>query len=258
MEQRNLKLVVDNDNPRKRHLLLLLVGLVVIFGLGIYFLFTDFSIERVEIKGNNIYTNTEILNAMKEDGYINNTLLMIAQNQIFGQTYLPFIEKVSMSYDESHILKVRVKEKLRAGVFKYMNQYVYFNEEGIAMESRNTLFNGVPVITGVKFDEMKLKKKILENKVPVKENYFNTIVSITKKIATYKLAISEIHFEGENDITLISSKYRIYLGSSSYLDGKMSKISSILKTVSSSYKKGTIDMQLYTDEKPVITFKNMK
>jgi len=195
---------------------------------------------------------------MKEDGYVNNTLLMIAQNQIFGQTYLPFIDKISMSYDDSHILKVRVKEKLRAGVFQYMNQYVYFNENGIAMESRNTLFNGVPVVTGVKFNEMKLKKKILENKVPVKESYFNTIVSITKKIATYKLTVSEIHFEGEDDITLISSKYKIYLGSSSYLDGKISKIPSILKTISSSYKQGTIDMQLYTDEKPIITFKNMK
>ena len=136
-----------------------------------------------------------------------------------------------------------------------MNEYVYFNENGIAMESRNTLFEGVPVVTGVKFNEMNLKKKILENKVPVKKNYFNTIVSITKKITTYKLNVSEIHFEGEDDITLTSSKYKIYLGSSSYLDGKMSKLSSILETVSSNYKEGTIDMHLYTDDKPIVTFK---
>ena len=123
------------------------------------------------------------------------------------------------------------------------------------MESRNTLFEGVPVVTGVKFNEMNLKKKILENKVPVKKNYFNTIVSITKKITTYKLNVSEIHFEGEDDITLTSLKYKIYLGSSSYLDGKMSKLSSILETVSSNYKKGTIDMHLYTDDKPIVTFK---
>ncbi len=49
-----------------------------------------------------------------------------------------------------------MKEKLRTGVFKYMNEYVYFNENGIAMESRNTLFEGVPVVTGVKFNEMKI------------------------------------------------------------------------------------------------------
>ena len=255
MGERNLKLVADNSS-KKRHILLLLVCLAVILGMGIYFLITDFSIRKVEIKGNDTYTNTEILNAMKKDGYINNTLLMVVQNQIFGQTYLPFIDNLSMSYEESHVLKVRVKEKFRAGVFKYMNEYVYFNENGIAVESRNTLFDGVPIVTGVKFNEMKVDGKILENKVPVKKHYFNTIVAITKKIAAYDLSISEIHFDGENDITLSSAKYKIYLGSPSYLDGKMSKISSILETVSSSYKKGTVDMHLYTDEKPVITFKD--
>ena len=176
-------------------------------GIGIYFLITDFSIQKIQISGNNTYTNAEIIEAMKDDGYIDNTLLMIAQNQIFDQTYLPFIEKVSMSYDDSHILKVKSeKRNFGQAFFKYMNEYVYFNENGIAMESRNTLFEGVPVVTGVKFNEMNLKKKILENKVPVKKNYFNTIVSITKKITTYKLNVSEIHFEGEDDITLTSSK----------------------------------------------------
>ena len=164
MGERNLKLVADNK-PRKRHILLLFACLAVVFGMGIYFLITDFSIQKIQISGNNTYTNAEIIEAMKEDGYIDNTLLMIAQNQIFDQTYLPFIEKVSMSYDDSHILKVKVKEKLRTGVFKYMNEYVYFNENGIAMESRNTLFEGVPVVTGVKFNEMNLKRKILENKI---------------------------------------------------------------------------------------------
>ena len=257
MEERKLKLVADNSS-RKRHILLLLACLIVIFGMGIYFLLTDFSIQRVEIKGNDTYTNTEILNAMKKDGYINNTLLMVVQNQVFGQTYLPFIDKVSMSYDDSHILKVKVKEKLRAGVFKYMNEYVYFNENGIAVESRNTLFNSVPIVTGVKFDQVSVDNKILENKVPVKKQYFNTIVSITKKIAAYDIPITEIHFDGVDDITLHSSKYRIYLGSSSYLDGKMSRIAPILESISSNYKKGTIDMHLYTDERPVITLKDTK
>ena len=126
MGERNLKLVADNK-PGKRHILLLFACLAVVFGMGIYFLITDFSIQRIQISGNNTYTNAEIIEAMKEDGYIDNTLLMIAQNQIFDQTYLPFIERVSMSYDDSHILKVKVKEKLRTGVFKYMNEYVYFN-----------------------------------------------------------------------------------------------------------------------------------
>ena len=75
--------------------------------MGIYFLITDFSIQKIQISGNNTYTNAEIIEAMKEDGYIDNTLLMIAQNQIFDQTLSAIIEKVINSYDDSHILKVK-------------------------------------------------------------------------------------------------------------------------------------------------------
>ena len=71
MGERNLKLVADNK-PRKRHILLLFACLAVVLGMGIYFLITDFSIQKIQISGNNTYTNAEIIEAMKEDGYIDN------------------------------------------------------------------------------------------------------------------------------------------------------------------------------------------
>lgn len=175
MENRNLKLV-KNKKQKKINKAILFLCIAVILGTGIYFLITDFSIQSIEVKGNTTYTDGEIINAIKEQDYVGNTLVMIAQNQVFGQTYLPFIENISMGYDNSHVLKVKVKEKLRAGVFEYMNKNVYFNSEGIALESRNQLFEGVPVVTGVSFDKLVLGKQI-----PVKGDYFNTIMNITKK-----------------------------------------------------------------------------
>lgn len=248
MENRNLKLV-KNTKRKKLNKAFLFLCIAVILGTGIYFLITDFSIQNIEVKGNTTYTDGEIIKAVKEQDYVENTLVMIAQNQVFGQTYLPFIENITMGYDDSHTLKIKVKEKLRAGVFEYMNKNVYFNSEGIALESRNQLFEGVPVVTGVSFDKM-----VLGEQIPVKGNYFNTIMNITKKISTYGLEISEIHFENEDDITLFSGKFEIYLGASMYLDGKMSKISGILSSVSKKHKKGVIDMHLYTDEKNIITY----
>ena len=252
MQTRNEKRLqlVKNRKAKKRRIFFLLCAFLMIIGLGIYFVFVDFSIRKIDIYGNTTYTDTEIIDAMKEDGYVNNTLLMIAENQIFDQTYLPFIEKITMGYDESHVLKVKVKEKLRAGVFQYGNQYVYFNEAGIAMESRNTLFEKVPVVTGVSFTKVQRGEQI-----PVKGNYFRIIVSITKKIATYGLDVSEIHFQGEDDIRLVSSGYTIYLGNSSCLDGKMSRIPSMIEAISKKNKSGTIDMRLYTEDKKIITFK---
>lgn len=244
----NLRLIKTTKKKRLSGKLaaLYIVGVLILASI---FIGVQFSVKDIKVKGNYTYTEGEIIRYVKAKDYVPNTLVMILQNRVFGQSYLPFVENMTMSMEDPHTLKIKVKEKLRTGVFEYMNKNVYFNEEGIAMESRNYRFEGVPVVTGIKFREFVLGKPI-----PADGDYFDTILSITKKISTYKLDISEIHFEGENEITLYSGKYKIYLGSAVSLDGKMSKIAEVLDTVSGKYKKGTIDMHLYTDEKNIITF----
>lgn len=245
---RQLRLI-KNTRKRKLHKTIFWLCILCILGLGGVCVVAGFSIKKIEVTGNQTYTDGEIIRAIQEKDYVPNTLVMMAQNRLFGQKYLPFIENITMSIGDTHTLKIRVKEKLRSGVFEYMNENVYFDSEGIAQESRNYRFAGVPVVTGIKFSKMVLGKKI-----PVQGGYFNTILSITEKISTYGLDISEIHFENENDIVLLSGRFEIYLGTSAYLDGKMSRIAEVLEAVSKEHKKGTIDMHLYTDEKDIITF----
>lgn len=248
MDNSSLTLVPVIKKKKPGRILFLLLILAVI-GVGIYYMAVEFSIEGMEVSGTGTYTDGEVIHAVMSEDYVPNTLIMILENKIFGQTYLPFVEEMTMGYEDPHILKIAVREKLRAGVFEYMDKYVYFNDQGMAMESRNHLFEGVPVVTGVEFEKL-----VLGEKIPVKGDYFRIIVLITKKISTYELPISEIRFQGEDDITLIAGNYKIYLGSSLYLEDKMSKISSVLSSVSAGQKEGTIDMHLYTDEKEIITF----
>lgn len=255
MEQRrrrqdNLILLEKKRKSKIRKIIGFLVFLALL-GLGIYFLKEGFTIHKIEVDGMTMYTEKEVIDYIRLDkDYMDNTLAMIAFQKITREKYLPFIENMSMSISNPHILKVHIKESIRAGAFKYSDSYFYFNSEGIALESRDTLLPGVPLITGVSHNQV-----ILNEKIPVEGDYFDTILSITKKIATYQLNISRIHFEKEDDIYLVSGDYQIYLGSSQYLGSKMSKISEILKAVSEKYEKGTIDMHLFTEEKDIITFK---
>lgn len=249
MKSRQLTLIKNTKN-NKLHKIIFWLCFLCILGLGAACVIVGFSVKNIEVSGNQTYTSGEIIREVKKKDYVGNTLVMMAQNRIFGQKYLPFIEDISMSFGDTHTLKIHVKEKLRSGVFEYMNENVYFDSEGIAQESRDYLFAGVPVVTGVKFNKM-----VLGEKIPVDGDYFHTILSITEKISTYGLNISEIHFESEDDITLLSGKFEIYLGTSAYLDGKMSRISEILSAVSKEHGKGTVDMHLFTDEKNIITFR---
>ena len=245
--------VLENRKRKKRRRIrktILFLLMAAIIGMGIYYIYVDYSLESYDVTGNTTYMDSEIIEAVEKEDFVPNTLVMVAENVIFGQTYLPFIEKIDMSCEKSHVLHIKVKEKLRAGVFQYLDKYYYFNEQGIAMESRKTLFPGVPIVTGVNFKEV-----MPEEQIKVDGDYFDTIVDITKKISTYKLDISEIHFEGENDITLVSGNFRIYLGGKEYLNGKMSKIPAVLEALSEKHHEGTVDLSLYTDEKNIITYR---
>ncbi len=242
--------LVKRRKNRKFHKLLVLLLLILLLGGGTFFVIREFSLEGIEVADNITYSQEEVISAIRSDHYVDNTLAMIAINKLLGDTYLPFIESASMSFDRPHILKVKIKEKIRAGVFQYMDRNVYFDSDGIAQESRNMLFSSVPVVTGVRFDKL-----VLGEKIPVDGNYFDTIVLITKKISSYNLNVSRIHFESENDIYLVSGRYQIYLGGTQYLETKMSKISEILKSVSQKSDSGIIDMHLFTDGKDIITFK---
>ncbi|MBR0381491.1 MAG: hypothetical protein IJH71_03525 [Eubacterium sp.] len=233
--------------------ILLTVFFLALAGIGSYLIVTEFSVSSIEVEGNVTYSTDEIVNAMKKEDYVPNTLAMVIQNRIFRHTYLPFVETVHMEIRDNHVLVIKVKEKLRAGVFEYMKRYFYFNEQGVAMESRKTLFENVPVITGVKFREVKPKEKIR-----VEGNYYNTIVLLTKKIIAYRLQVSEIHFDGEDDVTIVSGKYRIYLGPMTCLDGKLSRVKSEIEAVSEVADEGVIDMHLFTDEKEFVTFRKTK
>ena len=251
MENTALTLVPKKKKKRKKkiYIILFILLLILILGAGTAYVVVNYSLENMEVSGNVTYSDSEVLHAVEAEDFVPNTLVMVASNRIFGRYYLPFIEKITMSCKEPHTLAIKVKEKMRAGVFEYMGKYIYFNDDGMAMESRTRLFDRVPVVTGLQYDSL-----VLGEKIPVKGDYFQTIVMITKLISTYKLDISEIHFDGEDDITLISGDYKIYLGSSQNLEDKMSKISSVLESVSKKEKSGTIDLHLYTNEKEIITF----
>ena len=242
--------LVHNKKKKRVWKILIPIILILLIGIGVWFLVTNWSIEAIEIEGTTTYTDDEVIHALQEEDYVPNTLLMVLENRIFGQTYLPFVEKVTMSCKNPHVLKLHIKEGLRAGVFEYMGKYVYFNDEGMAMESRNHLFDEVPVVTGLNYDKL-----VLGEKIPVKDDYFRTIVMITKKIASYKLDISEIHFDDKDQITLTCGDYQIFLGTSTDIEDKMSKISSVLESVSKQHKKGTIDLSLYDSEREIITFR---
>ena len=250
MAKTNLTLVQKKKKRGGR--IAFLIILLAFVAIALYLIITQFSTEKIQVEGATSYTDAEVEKAVRSKYYVPNTLVMTVESAIFSQKYLPFIQTIHMQYsnEDYHVLRIKIKEKLRAGSFSYMNRNVYFDEDGIALESRINKIDHVPEVSGVRYNKLELGKQI-----PVKGNYFDKIMSITKRIQTYNIDVSKIHFRSKDDIVLTSGNYKIRLGSTDALDGKMSKINDIKKSLHGKYSSGTIDMHLYTDEQNLINFK---
>ncbi len=236
---------------RRRIRNLLLVCLVLAILLGAYGIYHFYSTDKIEVEGNVTYTAGEITRAVEEDEFIPNNMFMILHNRIFHLQYLPFVEKMTMTTgDSTHTLKIKVKEKYRAGVFEHMNRFYYFNENGYVMESRNSLFNNVPIVLGLRFKDVEP-----ESKMEVRENCFDFIVALVQEIKSNHLDISEIRFRSENDVVLISGNYKIHIGPDRDLNGKMTRIPALIESISKEHSSGVIDLHLYDEDKKYITFR---
>lgn len=237
---------------RKRVKLLIFALLIVLIVLGGYYIVKSCRVRKLVIRGNVTYTPGEIENQIKKENFVPNSLLMTIHNRIFRLTYLPFIHKMKMSMNPAKpdILLVDIKEKPRAGVFEYMNKFFYFNEDGYVMESRNSLFENVPIVTGVEFSQVRP-----EEKIRAKGNYCDSVISLVRGIRNNNLTVYEIHFDSEKDITLDCGSFKVYLGPPSSLDEKIARIPSILEAVAKEHEGGTVDMHLFTEDKEYITFR---
>lgn len=242
------KIKKPNKKIRRIRNIILAILVIAIAG-GLFIMIKDYSTDKIIVKGNETYSDGEIIEAVTKKDYVPNTLVMSVINKVFGMKYLPFLEEVTMDHSETHVLKIEVKEKLRAGVFIEDDKYVYFDAEGRALEKRYHLFGGVPVISGMEFEKAELGEKLKG-----KDGSLDNLLYITDRIAGYNLDIKGITFKGENDITLQSGKYKIYLGTTDYLNSKMSKIPEVLNALGKDHRSGNVDMSLFTDENNLITY----
>lgn len=216
----------------------ILAGVIAgIFVLMLMILFTCFRINEIEVTGNKHYTDEQIKDFVLENGYIDNTILLMLKNKIRPVEDVPFIAKLDVEYVNVHKITITVYEKAMAGCVEYMNSYVYFDQDGYVLEISQRKLEDAPCISGMSFDTMELHEKL-----PIDdEARFKTILTLTQLIQKYELIIDSIRFTTENEIVLQYKDIKIEVGDGSILERQLVDLGQILDGLKG--KKGTLDMR---------------
>ena len=228
-------------------LLFFLISLIVIC-IAIIIVKQKFTITSVEITGNEHYTAEQIEEQVLRGKYGHNSIYLYVKGKLGYTDDIPFVEKMNVEIVSPTHVKIRVYEKAVAGYVEYLGHYLYFDKDGIVVESSTQEVNGIPFVTGLDFNYVTLHEKLpVEN-----EDVFRLILNITQLLTKYKISTDKIYFDKNYKITLYFGDVRVFLGTSEYIDEKINRLRFVMPELEG--HSGILHMENYTGEGDKFTF----
>lgn len=221
--------------------------LALVIGAYVYIM-DNYTITTVYVDGNIHYTDEEIMAMVMEGKYGNNSLFLSLKYRDKGVENIPFIETMDVTIEAKDAVRITVYEKAIAGYVAYLGRYMYFDKDGIIVETSEEKTPGIPQVTGLAFDHI-----ILHEKLPVEnQEVFQDILNITQLLDKYSLPVDKIYFSSDYQVTLIFGEVKAALGNSDDIDEKIMQLQYMLPSLEG--KKGTLDMREYTEDTRLTSF----
>lgn len=208
--------------------------LLILFLFGASARLTDFTVV-----GNTRYTKEELISMIFAKNRDFNTFYALYRNQFGEPADIPFVEKYSVKITGLNSARITVYEKSVAGCIEYMGSYMYFDRDGIIVESSGEPEEKVPLVTGIKFRHI-----VMYEKLEVEESaVFSEILTLSQLLAQYGLFPEQIAFDKDCQVTLILGGIRAVLGDDSYLAEKVGEFSDMYGELSG--RSGTVYLNEY-------------
>lgn len=227
---------------------LIAAALAMLLALGLLLTVTVFKIRDIEVTGNSFYSDQEIIDKVITDNYTSNSLYLYFKYQYLDTEEIPFVDKIEVSLVSPGKVKLRVYEKSIVGYVAYMGANLYFDKDGIVVESSSEVTEGIPCISGLKFDSLALYQKLNV----ADDSIFDRILDITQLVKKYELSPDRIEFGANQSLTLYFDEMRAALGNSGSLDEKVGRLHELYAELEG--RSGVLRMENYTEDSKFISF----
>lgn len=235
---------------RKRALILgsALLGTVALLAAAYVYIVRNYTVTTIYVEGNVHYTNEEIIDMVMNGRFGDNSLFLAMKYKDKGIEDIPFIQAMDVTVEAKDTIRITVYEKALAGCVAYLDQYVYFDKDGIVVETSAEKTAGIPQVTGLRFDHV-----ILHEPLPVeKPEVFQKVLNITQQLEKYSMKADKIYFDADYQVTLIFGEAKVAMGDDGFIDEKIMKLQYMLPSLEG--KKGTLDMREYSEDMKSYSF----
>ncbi|MBT9779073.1 FtsQ-type POTRA domain-containing protein [Clostridium sp. MCC353] len=229
------------DSSRNKGKTIIGIVLAVLLTAGILVL--SVNIKTVTVSGNKQYTDEEIVELVLHDQWDWNTFFCYLRDKFQPHKQIPFVEDYKIVFQGLNQVEIIVYEKSVVGYVSYMSSYMYFDKDGIIVESTGTKLDGIPWITGLKFGHI-----VLHQPLPVEnQKIFEEILNLTQVLTMYEIAVDKIQYDSHGQATLHIGEIAVVLGDNSEISGKIATLRDQLPVLEG--KAGTLYLDTYDETK---------
>lgn len=230
-------------------ILIIKISIALIIILTTIFVFIKMtSIKSVEVKSGERYSEDEIKDMIIGDGLKSNALYVYFQYKYGEQGNIPFLEYVDVELTSINSLKLTAYDKSVIGCISYMNQYIYFDNDGVFVETSEDKLDDVVFLSGLEFSSININETMDVGNSDV----FDVVLNITQLIDEYDVVVDEIVFSKNYEISLICGDIKVLLGKHDTYDEQIAKLNAIL--AKSEGLSGTLHMEKYNGKNEDIIF----
>ena len=227
--------------------MLIILGILAIFSVGIWS-YNTYRLKNITIEGLTRYTKEEFLEKL-DMGFLTTVTPFFCLTDTLDQKEIPFIETYEIDFADANSARILVHEKRVTGCVVIMGRYLFFDKDGIVVETADTQIEGVPVVTGLEFDEIMLYRQLKVQK----QSLFDTILELTRLIEQNGILVHEISFDSGYEVTLYLEDFTVLLGKRTSYDEPVHALKEILSSVQG--RTGVLDMRNYTKENGEVILK---
>ncbi len=226
----------------------IVIAVLLVVGLIFKYILDTYTVTNIYVNGNTHYTNEEIIDKVITDKLSHNSLYLSLKYRDKSIENIPFVEKMDVDIISPDTIRINVYEKSIAGYITYLGHYMFFDRDGIIVESSLEPSDSVPQVLGLNFDYV-----ILYEKLPVEnEKVFSEILDITQLLDKYELNANKIFFDKDYNVYLYFDGVEVSLGGSNYIDEKIIQLQYILPNLDG--KNGILEMKDFDEDTKNVTF----
>lgn len=222
---------------KKRRGLWIVLSLAAVLAAVVFFA----NITSVTVTGNKKYSAEQIERLLFDSRWGKNSLYCYYQSQFQPHKQIPFIEDYDIVFQGPFSVEIIVYEKSVVGYVSYMSSYMYFDKDGIIVESSSSKLEGIPLVTGLSFGQIVLNRPLpIEN-----QQIFERVMNLTQILTVFSIQTDQIHYDAHGQATLSIGGIEVYLGDNQEMNGKIARLADILPELSG--LTGTLYLDTYDE-----------